>query len=80
MEEQASVEQGSEVGDCHRREGLEERRGRNAQNDRPIEEPNQIRNLGLMGEWETIPSGRHSGQRGTMKGGDVACRQGHQEN
>ena len=94
VEGQALVEQGSEVGDCHRREGLRVDRKRisaqfvqwacqtrlqqrwntgntrlrarqgcpawtwtTRKNDRPIEEPNQRRNLGQMGEWETIPSG-----------------------
>ena len=28
-------------------------------NDRPIEEPKQMRSLGQKGEWETIPFGSH---------------------
>ena len=47
----------------------------NRRNDRNIAEPNQRRNLGQTGEWETIPSDGHSGgpqvwaqQRGKMGG------------
>ena len=62
----------------------------NRMSDRPIEEPNQRRNLGRKGEWETIPSGGHSGVRSQEDHkcgpsreerweGDVACCQEHYE-